>query len=269
MIPSYAALLSAYHAAFSKELQAMLESLPICSGDHVLDAGCGDGDYSLWLAPLVAPQGQIVGIDSSADYLRMARRKSNNTTHWKRIRFEKADIEHLPFPNDVFDLVWCAQSLYSFNDAPRALTEMARVTRRGGCVAILEDDTLHQILLPWPAAAELALRTAEWKAFKREKPDPDRFYVGRNLRYLMLEAGLQPQRRRTHVLHREYPVEAQAMRYLDCYFQTLRERVVSHLSRSDRRKWLPLITLGNSAYLPKQPHFSATCLDHTLWGRKP
>ena len=56
-VPGYEPLLAAYHAAFSKELRFILESLPICSGDEVLDVGCGDGDYSCWMAPLVAPTG--------------------------------------------------------------------------------------------------------------------------------------------------------------------------------------------------------------------
>jgi len=75
-IPAYETILRGYHGAFRKELQKMLEDLPICADDHVLDVGCGDGFYSCALAPLVAPYGQIVGTDLLPSYLNIARARA-------------------------------------------------------------------------------------------------------------------------------------------------------------------------------------------------
>lgn len=58
-------------------------------------------------------------------------------------RFERvqADGEHLPFASGSFDLTYCVASLHHALDAPRMVREMARVTRRGGTVAALNEGT--------------------------------------------------------------------------------------------------------------------------------
>ena len=71
--------------------------------------------------------------------------------------FARADLRHLPIPDDSFDLVWCAQSLYSLPDPVDALRRMARAARPGGIVAVFENDEFHHVLLPWPVEVELAL----------------------------------------------------------------------------------------------------------------
>src|SRR5438105_3247226 len=103
-IPAYETLLAAYHRAFAKELQSILEDLPVCSGDRVLDAGCGDGDYTRWLAPLVGPQGRVTGVDLLPAYLKMAEEKSKASPYVANIRFKTGNIARLPFMSGAFDL---------------------------------------------------------------------------------------------------------------------------------------------------------------------
>ena len=50
------------------------------------------------------------------------------------------------------------------------MRRMVRLARPGGTVAVLEDDSLHQVLLPCPVEVELALRAAELKGFVGESP---------------------------------------------------------------------------------------------------
>jgi ubiquinone/menaquinone biosynthesis C-methylase UbiE len=268
-LPAYAELLDAYQTAFQKELQLMLEHLPICSGDAVLDVGCGDGDYSLWMAPLVAPEGHVTGIDINQVYLQQAKDKAQKSPFKKLMTFQEGKIEKLPFKDETFDFIWCAQSLFSFPEPLEALKEMARVTRRRGIIAIMEDDTLHQVLLPWPIEAELDIRQAEWEAFKVEHPDAERFYVARDLRRLFAEARLQPQRRKTYVLHRVFPVGTEERRFLNAYLTNLRDRTRPFLTAPKAKRWIPLLSPSVPSYLPDQPHFSMTCLDHVFWAKKP
>src|SRR3989441_11634547 len=54
------------------------------------------------------------------------------------VHFAVADVEQLPLPGDVFDLVACAFSFADFPAPVQAVAEMCRVTRRGGRVAVLE-----------------------------------------------------------------------------------------------------------------------------------
>src|SRR5581483_2256149 len=104
-LPSYEVLLGSYHAAFSKELKIILEELPICSGDTVLDAGSGDADYTAWMAPLVAPNGQVTGVDQSSAYLKFARRKVRRLPFGDLITFKRGRIQKLPFRSNSFDVV--------------------------------------------------------------------------------------------------------------------------------------------------------------------
>jgi ubiquinone/menaquinone biosynthesis C-methylase UbiE len=53
----------------------------------------------------------------------------------------QADGENLPFSDGAFDLVYCVASLHHALDARRMVREMARVTRRGGLVAALNEGT--------------------------------------------------------------------------------------------------------------------------------
>jgi SAM-dependent methyltransferase len=51
----------------------------------------------------------------------------------------QADGEHLPFPDEAFDVVYCVATLHHALDLDRMVREMARVTRRGGVVAGLNE----------------------------------------------------------------------------------------------------------------------------------
>jgi ubiquinone/menaquinone biosynthesis C-methylase UbiE len=268
-LPAYNPLLVSYHRAFKKELEKMLEDLPLCAGDRVLDIGCGDGFYSYSLAPLVAPDGEVVGVDLLPAYLKEARQRIHQSLYPKLIHFQKADARRLPFADESFDGVWCAQSLYSLPDTQQVMREMVRVTRRGGAVAVLEDDVLHQLLLPWTLSDELLLRNAEWKAFQADKgKSAERFYIARQLRHLFKDAGLKPQRRQTYASHREFPVGDLERKFLDAYLKDLRQRTIPYVPKKERARLSRLLTPGSKTYLVDQPHFSMTCLDHVLWGKK-
>ncbi len=157
-LPGYACMLHAYHRARAANLRAIIATLPIAPGSLVLDVACGDACYSIWLAEHAA---RVVGIDLSPAYLDLARRGAADSLPAGRISFERADVMALPFEDGSFDLTWLAQSLFSLPEPLGVLREMIRVTRPGGHVAILENDTLHHLLLPWPAELELAVRRAQ------------------------------------------------------------------------------------------------------------
>src|SRR5207244_13137202 len=53
----------------------------------------------------------------------------------------QADGEHLPFADDSFDLAYCVAALHHAGDLGAMVREMARVTRRGGVVAALNEGT--------------------------------------------------------------------------------------------------------------------------------
>src|SRR5205823_512322 len=131
----------------------------------------------VWFAQR-AVHGAVDAIDVSRAWLGLALDKVREAGI-DNVRLLPADARALPFEDQTFDVVWCAQSLYCLPDVDRCLAEMLRVLRMGGTLAVLEDDTLHQILLPWPVDLELMVRAAELRAFEAEDVAPARFYIGR------------------------------------------------------------------------------------------
>ena len=160
-LPSYEPMLAAYHRALAVELRRMVAVLPIDLGQSVLDMACGDGVYSPWLAERVGSGGRVMAVDRRSEYLELARTHSASSPFSAIIEFLAASIESLPLDDRSFDFCWCAQSLYSLPDPVQALRHMLRVTKPGGVVAVLEGDSLHHILLPWPVELELSVRAAE------------------------------------------------------------------------------------------------------------
>jgi ubiquinone/menaquinone biosynthesis C-methylase UbiE len=267
-LPDYASQLFAFHEEFAPELKAMLAVLPLQPGDRVLDVACGDGIYSAWLSSLLGPQGNVTAIDASRHWLTMARRTlAREKTH--RVTLKEADALKLPFQDMTFDFVWCAQSFYSLPDVGRCLAEMIRVLRPGGTLAILEDDSLHHVLLPWPIELELEVRAAELAAFRAETTRPARYYIGRWLSRLLRRAGLRAVRERAFAATRQAPLAPAASRYFGDYLHSLAHRVRPHLSKATYKRFERLVNPTSRSYLLRQPGFVAVCLDRVVWGKRP
>jgi demethylmenaquinone methyltransferase/2-methoxy-6-polyprenyl-1,4-benzoquinol methylase len=99
-------------------------------GDRVLDAACGTGDLAI--ADLKAGAGKVTGLDFSERMLERARRKST------RIEWVQGDMLALPFADGTFDAATVGFGVRNVADLPLALTELRRVLRPGGRLAILE-----------------------------------------------------------------------------------------------------------------------------------
>jgi len=268
-LPDYEPMLAGYHSAFAEELAGMVASLPIRSGDLVLEMACGDGAYTPWLAAKVGPSGGVIGLDVSTGYLEVAQKQSKRGAHASRSRFVAGSLDRIPFADQTFDAVWCAQSLFSLPEPVDAVTRMARMVKPGGLVAILENDTLHQVLLPWPVEVELAVRSAEWAALREESDHPRKFYVGRRLVGVLREARLVEIRVRSFASSRVAPIDAATRTFLAEYLRDLSERVSSRLDPTTRERFNRLADPGSTDYLLDQPDFLVTVVDHVIEGRVP
>lgn len=117
---------------------AAVDALRLSAGDAVLDIGCGTGDVAAGLAPLVSPGGRVVGIDASETMVREARRRTEG--RGLRVEVQVGDAQNLPFDDGTFDACRAERVLVHVPDAKRALAEMARVTRSGGRIAVVDID---------------------------------------------------------------------------------------------------------------------------------
>ncbi|AFY61083.1 bifunctional demethylmenaquinone methyltransferase/2-methoxy-6-polyprenyl-1,4-benzoquinol methylase UbiE [Synechococcus sp. PCC 6312] len=104
-------------------------------GQSALDVCCGSGDLALLLARRVGIQGQVVGLDFSTAQLEMAKIRSRGLG---QIKWIQGDALGLPFDDGSFDGATLGYGLRNVSDIPQCLSELYRVLRPGGWVAILD-----------------------------------------------------------------------------------------------------------------------------------
>jgi demethylmenaquinone methyltransferase / 2-methoxy-6-polyprenyl-1,4-benzoquinol methylase len=112
-------------------------------GDRALDVATGTGDLAIALARRVAPGGEVIGSDFSDAMLELARKKSPNVT------FEWGNALELAYEDASFDAVTVGFGARNFSELGTGLAEMARVTKPGGRVVVLEITTPERPPLSW------------------------------------------------------------------------------------------------------------------------
>jgi len=108
-----------------KEKNCVLELLDIKEGEHILDAGCGDGYYSILIKKAGATP---FGIDISE--------KMINGLEKHGISGKVADIENFNL-NTEFDKVLCSGSLEFLSNPADALANFNKHLKVGGAVIML------------------------------------------------------------------------------------------------------------------------------------
>jgi len=108
------------------------------SGDlRILDAGCGTGEISSRLAELF-PAATVLGVDVLEQSLETARTRYARLA--PRLGFERRSAFELGLPERTFDLTVCRHVTHSVPHADRLMAELARVTRRGGRLHLINED---------------------------------------------------------------------------------------------------------------------------------
>ena len=117
--------------------QEFLNAIALDAGEKVLDVGSGPGFLAKIMAEKVKPHGSVYGVDVSEFLLNVAR---SNTSEKEGLEYLYGDATELPFPDEYFDTLVCAQVLEYVKDADKALREFHRVVRKGGKIALLDTD---------------------------------------------------------------------------------------------------------------------------------
>ncbi|MDP2752619.1 MAG: malonyl-ACP O-methyltransferase BioC [Rhodocyclaceae bacterium] len=110
-------------AALQREVGTLLlQSIPTCPADTILDTGCGTG-HGTQLLRTRWPQARLIASDFAFSMLRTA---GGGVC---------ADLERLPFAARTFDLYW-SNLAFQWCDGERAVSEAARVLIPGGRLAV-------------------------------------------------------------------------------------------------------------------------------------
>jgi ubiquinone/menaquinone biosynthesis C-methylase UbiE len=99
-------------------------------GHRVVDVACGTGVVAREAATRVGHDGHVLGVDRAEAMLTVARRLRPDL-EWRR-----GDATDLPLPDGSVDIALCQASLMFIDEPVAALTEMGRVVRPGGTVAV-------------------------------------------------------------------------------------------------------------------------------------
>lgn len=114
-------------------------------GMHVLDCATGTGDFALEFLRAVGPSGRVIATDICEPMLDVFRSKVERGHPNLTIAY--ADMLALPHADGTFDIVSCGYGVRNADDPRCALGEMARVTKPGGRVVILETGVPQRPLL--------------------------------------------------------------------------------------------------------------------------
>lgn len=152
----------------------------------ILDVGAGTGALSLDLAWKVGTKGQVTAVDCDGDALELARLLADRAG--VEIATLRADVNALPIESATQDTT-VARFLFQHLRTPQvALSEMRRVTRPGGRVAIFDVDDAVKVCEP--AEPQHLAHLYEAIRSVQLQRGGDRL-VGRKLYGLMREAGLE------------------------------------------------------------------------------
>ena len=103
------------------------------SGDErALDAGAGTGALAFALSPWV---GEVLARDLEPALLEEARRRA---VDFPNVTIAQGDITRLDLAGGTFDLAGCARTLHHVRRPELAISELARVTRFGGHVLVID-----------------------------------------------------------------------------------------------------------------------------------
>jgi ubiquinone/menaquinone biosynthesis C-methylase UbiE len=121
--------------AYLHMVRTMIDETELQPGEKVLEVGCGTGVLDRWLAHHTRGKNRIVGGDINQYLLGEAAAFAERAGLQKSIDFREGNAQALPFPADIFDVA-LSMTVIEEVDADAMLTEMVRVTRRGGRIAV-------------------------------------------------------------------------------------------------------------------------------------
>jgi ubiquinone/menaquinone biosynthesis C-methylase UbiE len=153
--------------------------------ERALDVGAGAGALALALAPLVR---EVVGLDPVPELLELARERSLPNTE-----FVEGDGTALPFSDGSFDLAGTHRTLHHVGRPDLLVAELARVTRSGGHVVVVDQLAPDD---PQEAAVLHAFETARDSSHQRLLADAE-------LRELLAANRLELLRERREVEQRD------------------------------------------------------------------
>jgi ubiquinone/menaquinone biosynthesis C-methylase UbiE len=141
---------------------------------RALDVGTGFGRNAVFLAHRLARGSHVWSVDPSEDSLKLAEEAAERAGLSAHVSLVPGTAEHLPFADRVFHLTMGVMVFHHLVEVPPALREMARVTRAGGKL----------LLVDWGPTAHLLPFAIQHR--------PEDFFAAHVVERMLRDVGLQP-----------------------------------------------------------------------------
>jgi arsenite methyltransferase len=128
---------------------AAVDASEASNGGTVAEIGFGGGAGLALLLDRVGPTGVVHGIEISQTMLAGARRRFDKQVKEKRLQLHEATMELLPLPDGCVDAVVSTNTIYFVDDLHTSMSELARVLRPGGRLALGVADPAGMAKMPF------------------------------------------------------------------------------------------------------------------------
>jgi ubiquinone/menaquinone biosynthesis C-methylase UbiE len=157
-------LVDEFHSRRRRATEELAAMLAPTAADHVIDVGSGLGGPSRYLAATYGCG--VSGIDLTPAFVATAIGLTERVGLTGKVDFRQGSALALPFPDASFDLAWSQNVAMNIEDRPRYYSEMRRVLKPGGRLAIQDvaQGPVGPVIFPvmWADRPEISfLRTPE------------------------------------------------------------------------------------------------------------
>jgi ubiquinone/menaquinone biosynthesis C-methylase UbiE len=121
------------------DIKSIISNLEIKDGDVFVDAGCGDGYFSMIVGSHVGSHGKIYAIDNHEESINSLNSSIRDDSILNIIPI-LSDLKKVPIKKELVDIYYTSCVLHGFNEQDKidVLNEAKRVLKTGGTLAIVE-----------------------------------------------------------------------------------------------------------------------------------
>jgi tocopherol O-methyltransferase len=133
--------------------EIMMETAEISKEDKILDAGCGIGGSSIFLASKTGCR--VTGITLSEKQAQQATKNAAQKKIEDLVEFKVMDYCNTSFANESFDVVWACESSCYADDKNKFIKEAFRILRHGGRLIVADgfvtkfENNDHPVIRQW------------------------------------------------------------------------------------------------------------------------
>ena len=163
----------------------LLDRVGLIRGMKCLDVGCGGGHVAILMARIVGPEGRVIGTDTDAEILALAREDAE-AAKVTNVEFQQLDACACLW-HEEFDVAYARFLLSHLNEPENCLAAMVEACAPGGTIVIEDTDFAGSFCYPTCAAYE-RYKELYQELLQRRGGDPN---IGPKLPAMLRRAGIQ------------------------------------------------------------------------------